>query len=82
MGILRSRAAKKFSKFGLLSDLALLASAVTRLFQHKNGVSSQKMAGSTTELALLGGAAFRLLRRVTRRRKNKKARKSSLTRDS
>lgn len=78
MGILRSRAAKKFSKFGLLSDLALVASAATRFYQHKNGSSKQKLAGSTTELALLGGAALRLISRLTRRRKNKKALKAAL----
>jgi hypothetical protein len=72
MGIIRNRLTRRFPTFGLLSDLALVGAAASRLFQRQSGTGPTAKA-STTELALAGGAAFRLLRRFRRRRKAQKA---------
>ena len=70
MGLIRNGLTRRFPKIGLLSDLALVGAAVNRAMQRKGGTGAK--AGSTAELALAGGAAFRLLRRWRRRRKAKK----------
>lgn len=70
MGLIRNRISRRFPTLGLLSDLALVGATVNRFMQRKNVPGAK--AGSTAELALAGGAAFRLLQRLRRRRKAKK----------
>ena len=70
MGITRNRLTRRFSKLGLLSDLALVGAAASRLLQKQSSGTGQK--ASVTELALAGGAALRLLQRFRRRRKTSK----------
>ncbi len=72
MGIIRNRLTRRFPTVGLVSDLALVGAAASRLFQRQGGAGAAAKA-SPAELALAGGAAFRLLRRLRRRRKIKKA---------
>ncbi len=70
MGLIRNRISRRFPKLGLLSDLALVGAAVNRATQRKNSPGSN--AGSSAELVLAAGAAFRLVKRLRRRRKAKK----------
>lgn len=76
MGIIRNRLTRRFPTFGLVSDLALVGAAASRLFQRKGAGASAGRA-STAEMALAGGAALRLMRRMRRRRKTKKAMKAA-----
>lgn len=71
MGIIRNPLTRRFSTLGLLSDLALVGVAVGRLAKRQNGSAGAK--ASPTELVLAGGAALRLLGRLRRRRKARKA---------
>lgn len=69
MGIIRNRITRRFGFLGLLSDLALVGTAASRLAQRRAGGAAKV---STTEMALAGGAAMRLLQRLRRRRKHRK----------
>lgn len=70
MALFRNRLTRRFSTLGLLSDLALVGTAVGRLAQRQNGSGTRK--ASPVELALAGGAALRLLQRLRRRRKRRR----------
>jgi hypothetical protein len=70
MGLLRNRT-RRFSRLGLISDLFLVGTAAGRMVQRRNG-SGTGSAASGPELALAGGAAYRLARRWLRRRKRRK----------
>lgn len=69
MAILRNRLVRRFGVLSLLSDLALVGAAASRLAQRRNGTAQR---ASATELALAGGALYRLAQRFRRRRKAKK----------
>lgn len=78
MGLFRNRLTRRSSKLGLASDVALVGAAAGRLAGRRSG----RGAGSPTELVLAGGAAFRLLRRFLRRRRNKRSAKAELAEKS
>ena len=65
MGLLRNRLTRRFSTLGLVSDVALVATALTRAVR-SNGNRGRP---SPVELAFAGGAALRLLQRLRRRRR-------------
>ena len=68
MGFFRTRLLRRFPRLGLAADLALVGSAASRLFR-RGGQTGASRAMSAPEMALAGGAAFRLLGRLRRRRK-------------
>lgn len=70
MGFIRNRLARRFPFLGLASDVALVGAAAGRLLQRRNGTAATP--ASPIEMALAGGAAFRLFRRYRRRRKAKR----------
>ena len=72
MGILRNRSTRRYSRLGLISDLALVGAAASRLVRRGDGPGADR-ASSGMELALAGGAAVRLLRRWRRRRARRRA---------
>lgn len=75
MGFFRNKVTRRSSVLGLLSDLALIGAAANRAIQRRGDSGSAK--ASVTELTLAGGAAFRLLQRMRRRRKARKLAKLS-----
>ncbi len=76
MGVIRRTFFRRFRGLGLLSDLFLVGAAGARLMKGR-----RQPAGATAvnpgELALAGGAAFRLLRRLRRSRKAKRLAKAA-----
>jgi hypothetical protein len=82
MGFLRNRVARRIPVIGVLSDLALVGAAANRLVQKRRGGTGVASASGTggpagPELLLAGAAAFRLLRRVRRSRKRRRALRAS-----
>lgn len=71
MGIIRNRLTRRFATLGLVSDLALVGATLSRALQRRNGTGAK--SASMTEMALAGGAALRLLGRLRRRRKVRRA---------
>ena len=70
MGFLRNRLDRRFPRLGLLSDLALVGTAASRLLR-RGDTTGPARAASSAELVLAGGAAVRLLRRWRRRRRSR-----------
>ncbi len=64
----------RFRTLGLLSDVAMVAAAASRVARRPGGTTASSAAGAGPgELVLVAGAAFRLLRRIRRVRKNRRA---------
>lgn len=72
MGVIRRLFFRRFRGLGLLSDLFLVGAAGARLFRARRQPANGVGPVSPGELALAGGAAFRLLRRFGRSRKAKR----------
>ncbi|MEM9134714.1 MAG: hypothetical protein AAF962_19500 [Actinomycetota bacterium] len=72
MGVIRRLFLRRFRGLGLLSDLFLVGAAGARLARARRQPANGAGAVSPGELALAGGAAFRLLRRLRRSRKAKR----------
>lgn len=68
MGLFRSRVSRRFPLAGLLSDLALVGATASRLARRRTATGPTGTL-SGVEVALAGGAAFRLLQRLVRRRR-------------
>lgn len=71
MRFLSNRLARRFPRLGLLSDLALVGAAASRLARRGETTGTAR-AASGAETALAAGAAFRLLQRWRRRRASRK----------
>lgn len=76
MGLFRNRSSRRSSKLGLFSDLFLVGTAAGRMAQQRRAGAGTARASSGAEMALAGGAAFRLARRLLRRRKARKLHKA------
>lgn len=72
MRFLRNRLARRFPRLGLLSDLALVGAAASRVARRGDTAGAARTA-STTEMMLAAGAAMRLFQRFRRRRSTKRA---------
>ena len=72
MGVIRRLFFRRFGRLGFLSDLFLVGAAGARLVRARRQPAAGAGAVSPGELALAGGAAFRLLRRLRRSRKAKR----------
>ena len=73
MRFLRSFLSGRFRGVGLLSDLAMVAAAASRVARRPAGGSSAGgSARSSGEWFLVAGAAFRLLRRIRQVRRKRR----------
>jgi len=81
MGFLKSRLLRRFTPFGRMTDLAMVAAAGLRFAQRRGIIDRNLLSGfglggdgdgkfSVTEMMLVGGAAWRLARKLLSRRRS------------
>ncbi len=73
MGFLRNAALGRIPVVGLLSDLAIVAGAATRVARRSSAKGAARPQGPA-DWFLVAGAAFRLFQRMRRVRRSRRAR--------
>ncbi|MDH3679029.1 MAG: hypothetical protein OEV40_03670 [Acidimicrobiia bacterium] len=72
MRLLRRLLFSRSGTFGLLSDIAMVAAAASRVARRSSAGSGRRASANPGEWLLVAGAAVRLLRRIRRVRRNRR----------